>query len=328
MRIRASIPANLCVALSLIAACGDKKKDEKEPAPASENLSQNKKIYAQNVRADRPLLLVYGDSIATGVLSNTSLGQDPGPELSLQLGGYIKAGTYSPESFQAGVSNPDLAAATSSKDYGVREQIAKKEGLPATEVGLISLARFGARASDIPEMLSDWLEFKAEGGQTVREPNYILVALGSNDFCSDQSLELIQESFKSQIEAIHQSAPDATLIVAPAPPVPQLASIDFTYDFKLGAITGQEISCRKFREQYCKNIYAPDAAARWTAINDGMAAVVEQQRAQGSQVLWGGAIKDWKIAPEELSFDCFHPSAKGQETLGRLLQPAFESPAS
>lgn len=325
MRFKAPIHLSYLAALALSPACRDHSKDEEATPPPAPSQSENLKIYSQNVSAAQPLLLVYGDSIATGVLSDTTLGQDASQDILLQLSGYIKSGSYTAEGFQAGVSHPELAAATTGEAYGVRQSIASSRGLTSSEVGVISLARFGARASDIPEMLSDWQEHKASGAVGVRDPDYVLIALGSNDFCSDASPELIRENFQTQIEAVHRSAPDATLIVVPAPPVPQIGSIDFTYNSPLAELAGEEISCRRFREQYCKNIYAPDASERWTAINEGISAAVSSQKDQGTRVLFAEDVKNWTIVKEELSFDCFHPSKRGQETLGRLIQPVFNA---
>jgi lysophospholipase L1-like esterase len=271
-------------------------------------------MYVQNVTADKPLLVVYGDSISTGVLANTSLGKNIDNSLLLQLGNTIKAGQYNATSFQTNLANQNIAAATTDADYGLRSAIAARAGVTAAEVGVVSFAKFGAKAVDIPEMLARWKQ--EEETSIKRKPDYILVALGGNDFCSDMSVADITRTFEQQIDAIQQSAPEAQLIISPAPPVHQLAALDFTYGPAISQITGEELSCKKFRTQACKRVYDADAASRLQGINQGIQAAFEAQKAKGAKVSLATGVLEWSIVPEELAFDCFHPSQKGQATLG------------
>ncbi|EFX60104.1 hypothetical protein DAPPUDRAFT_345357 [Daphnia pulex] len=318
----------LCAFLVLgtLQACGDGKKNNKAGPLPSPSPVAGAKIYLDNIEEGKPLLLIYGDSISTGVLSNTTLGQAPDTQLTAQLGSYIKSGQYTANGFQAGVANQNLAASTTKEGYGVRQGLAAQKGIMAQDVGVISLARFGAKADDIPKMITDWKNQKSES--QLPDPEFVLVALGANDFCSDLSPQQISAHFNEQIEAVHQLSPNAQLIISAAPPVPSIAPIEFTYQSDLTAITGEELSCRKFREQYCKPLFAPDAAARMAAINAGIEAASNVQKEKGTDVIFVDGIKDWKISPDELSFDCFHPSKKGQETLGRLIQASLAAPAS
>jgi lysophospholipase L1-like esterase len=283
-------------------------------APQAPAATAQEQMYVQNVTPDKPLLVVYGDSISTGVLANTSLGKNIDNSLLLQLGNIIKSGQYNPNSFQSNLANQSLDAATTDADYGLRSAIAAKAGVTAAEVGVVSFAKFGARSVDIPEMLARWKQ--EEEGSIKRKPDYVLVALGGNDFCSDMSVEDITRSFDQQIDAIQQSAPDAQLIISPAPPVHQLAAIDFTYGPAISQITGEELSCKKFREQACKRVYEADAESRLQGINQGIQAAFEAQKAKGAKVSLAKGVLEWTIVPEELAFDCFHPSQKGQATLG------------
>lgn len=289
-----------------------------EPAPAKDPQEQ---IYLQNVTADKPLLVVYGDSISTGVLANTSLGENIDNSLLQQIGNYLKAGEYNANGFQTNLANQPLAAATTDGDYGLRSGIAAKAGVTPADVGVVSFAKFGAKAVDIPEMLARWNE--EEANTIKRKPDYILVALGGNDFCSDMTVEDISRTFAEQIDAIQKSAPDAQLIISPAPPVYQLAGIDFTYGPAISQITGEELSCKKFREQACKRVYDADAQARLDGINQGIQAAYEAEKAKGAKVSLAAGVLDWKITKEELAFDCFHPSQKGQATLGAYWKQAL-----
>lgn len=325
-RVRNSCALGLVLAASIFTACGQDD-DNNDDIPAQNTAEQQppkdpqEQIYLQNVTADKPLLVVYGDSISTGVLANTSLGQNIDNSLLTQLGNYIKAGEYNANGFQTNLANQPLAAATTDADYGLRSAIAAKTGVTASEVGVVSFAKFGAKAVDIPEMLARWNQ--EEANTIKRKPDYILVALGGNDFCSDMTVEDISRTFNEQIDAIQKSAPDAQLIISPAPPVQQLAGIDFTYGPAISQITGEELSCKKFREQACKRVYEPDAAARLEGINQGIQAAFDAQKAKGAKVSLASGVLEWKIVAEELAFDCFHPSQKGQATLGGYWKQAL-----
>jgi lysophospholipase L1-like esterase len=325
-RVRMGCALGLVMAAAVFTSCSkddDNNSDNPaptttEPTPAKEPQEQ---IYLQNVTADKPLLVVYGDSISTGVLANTSLGQNIDNSLLQQLGNYLKAGEYNANGFQSNLANQPLAAATTDGDYGLRSGIAAKAGVTPAEVGVVSFAKFGAKAVGIPEMLARWNQ--EEANTIKRKPDYILVALGGNDFCSDMTVEDISRTFGEQIDAIQKSAPDAQLIISPAPPVYQLAAIDFTYGPAISQITGEELSCKKFREQACKRVYEPDAQARLEGINQGIQAAFDAQKAKGAKVSLAAGVLEWKIAKDELAFDCFHPSQKGQATLGGYWKQAL-----
>lgn len=326
-------------ALSLVmtavgfAACNKSDDSDDHEIPVREDLTQDtpaqnppkapqEQIYLQNVTADKPLLVVYGDSISTGVLANTRLGQNIDESLLVQLANYIKSGQYKPQVFQTNLANQPLAASTTDSEYGMRSAIAGKAGLTPAEIGVVSFAKFGAKAVDIPEMLARWNQEEAH--TLHRKPDYILVALGGNDFCSPMTVEDINRTFQEQIDALQKSAPDAQLIISPAPPVHQLAGIDFTYGPTISQITGEELSCKKFREQACPRVYEPDAEARLNAINQGILAAYEAQKSKGAKVTFASGVLDWKITAEELAFDCFHPSQQGQKTLGGYWQQALQ----
>ncbi|HET9240360.1 MAG TPA: SGNH/GDSL hydrolase family protein [Oligoflexus sp.] len=316
----------LVMAATAWTACSQDDKDDSSdnPAPTAEpapGKDPQEQIYLQNVTADKPLLVVYGDSISTGVLANTSLGQNIDNSLLQQIGNYLKAGQYNANGFQSNLANQPLAAATTDGDYGLRSGIAAKAGVAPADVGVVSFAKFGAKAVDIPEMLARWNQ--EEANTIKRKPDYILVALGGNDFCSDMPVEDISRTFAEQIDAIQKSAPDAQLIISPAPPVYQLAAIDFTYGPAISQITGEELSCKKFREQACKRVYEADAQARLEGINQGIQAAFEAEKAKGAKVSLAAGVLDWTITKEELAFDCFHPSQKGQATLGAYWKQAL-----
>ncbi|MBC7661615.1 MAG: SGNH/GDSL hydrolase family protein [Chitinophagaceae bacterium] len=315
----------LGLSLSLsIFGCG---KDKKKNDTAGDNGSQaQSQVYTEALNPSKPLLVVYGDSLSTGVLANTTLGQTPDNSLVLQLASYVKEQEYNATGFQANLSHTDLAAATTKNDYGVRASVAAQLGVNSADVGVVSLAKFGGQTTDLEHQLAAWQ--LQEKSNIPKKPENIFVMMGGNDYCSDRSVDDIVKTFNDQTAAIHKDSPDAQMIIAPAPPIDQLAAIDFTYGPALTQVTGQELSCRTFRDKLCKRIYDDPAAVktRITSINSGIQAAATSLKAGGAKVVFVDGILSWQIKPEELAVDCFHPSAAGQTTIGNFVKAALAKP--
>lgn len=302
-------------------SCKDKDDDKKDEAPSGSEAAPQDQFFSQDVQAGKPFVLVYGDSISTGVLANTELGANIDNGLALQLGNYVKGGTYNAVNFQSDLANQDLAAATTDQAYGLRASAASRLGVTAKDVGVVSLAKFGGRSQDMSAMLARW---QAEESSNIKsKPNYVLVMLGGNDFCSDNSVDAISQNFNEEINAVYTNTPDSIFIIAPSPPASRIAAIDFTYGPALTAISGEELSCKKFRDQSCKNVYLPDAQARLDGINAGIKAAYDSIVAKGAKAVFVQGIADWDIQAGDLSFDCFHPSKAGQEKIGGFIQDAL-----
>lgn len=311
----------LILCSAIFVSCKEDDDDDKTEAPTESEVTPQEQFFSQDVQAGKPFVLIYGDSISTGVLANTELGANIDNGLALQLGDYVKGGTYNAANFQADLANQDLAASTTDQDYGFRAAAAARLGVTAKEVGVVSLAKFGGRSQDLKGMLARWEQEETETIQS--KPNYVLVMLGGNDFCSDNSVENIRQNFEEEISAVYRNSPDSIFVIAPAPPAYRLAAIDFTYGPTLTEISGEEMSCRKFREQSCKNVYLPDAQARLEGINAGIKAAYDSISSQGAKAVFVEAVADWDIQASDLSFDCFHPSAAGQAKIGAFIQDAL-----
>ncbi len=315
--------SNFILSLSLglaVFACG---KNDKNKILGSNGETPQDQVYTNNVDGNKPLLVVYGDSLSTGVLSNTTLGKDVDNSLALQLVDYAKEQEFNATGFQSSLSNPELAAATTVDAYGLRASFAAKSGVTAPEVGVVSFAKFGGKARDLPHMLAAWENM--EKSTVPKKPEYIYIMLGGNDFCSDFTVDDIVKDLKEQSKAIHKDAPDAQIVISPSPPIDQLAAIDFTYGPTLANVTGEELSCRKFREKLCKRVYEDPAAVkeRITAINKGIQSAADELKADGAKVVFVSEMLQWQIKPEELAVDCFHPSALGQQTIGGFVKAAL-----
>ena len=246
----------------------------------------------------------------------------PDASLGAQLSKLLNAGALSQEQAQTILSNPNVAAATTDQAYGVRATIANSRGLTPTDVDVISLARFGAKASDMEDMQAD---LSAQLGQTQgRQPAYIYIMLGGNDFCSDAPTTDFRTRYQERVMAIHDQYPAAHYIIVPVPPADQLAAIDHSYGPALPGLGGGELSCKSLRQKSCPNIYKPEAAQRVQEINAAVNDVQSQLALTGARVDYVADFAQWPIQADELSIDCFHPSAKGQEAIGRFVSEAVK----
>lgn len=315
----------LALGLALSAFACSKDDDDDKTVGENGETAQTQ-VYTDGLDVNKPLLVVYGDSLSTGVLSNTTLGQNPDNSLALQIVDYVKAGDFDAVGFQENLSDYDLAAATTKDVYGVRASFGATASVAADQVGVVSLAKFGGKAVDLSHQLAAWQNQKS----TVinKNPEFIFVMMGGNDFCSEFTVEEIVKDFTEQTMAIHKDAPDAQIVIAPTPPIKQLAAIDFTYGPTFANVTGEELSCKKFREKLCARVYEdPTAvAARTDGINAGIKAAADALKADGAKVVYVDAMNSWTLKPEELAVDCFHPSALGQQTIGNYVKAALAAP--
>lgn len=314
---------NMSLVLALTLGFSACKKDDDDDVVGPDGSNAQDQIYTENLDPAKPLLVVYGDSLSTGVLANTQLGVNPDNSLSLQLVDYVKQQEYNAVGFQSNLANLNLAASSTVEPYGIRASVAAESGVTAPEVGLISFAKFGAKARDLPAMFNRW---KLENQNTItKKPEYIFIMLGGNDFCSDFTVEEILKDYTEQTNAIHQDAPDAQIIIAPSPPIDQLPAIDFTYGPALQGVIGEELTCRKFRDNLCAkvNLDAQTVTTRIKAINTGIQAQANALAAAGAKVVFVDGILSWQIKPEELAVDCFHPSQAGQVAIGNYVKAAL-----
>lgn len=315
----------ICFSLGLsVLACN--KAGKKDQGLGDNGSSTQPQVYTDALDVNKPLLVVYGDSLSTGVLANTTLGKNPDNSLTLQLVEYVKQEEFNATGFQESLSNFDIAAATTKEAYGFRASFGAESNVTADQVGVISLAKFGGKSVDLSHQLASWQELHKT--TIKKKPEYIFVMMGGNDFCSDFTAEDIVKTYSEQTMAIHKDSPDAQIVIAPTPPIAQLAAIDFTYGPALSQITGEELTCHKFREKLCKRIYDDPALVkeRTDAINAGIKSAADALKADGAKVVYVDAMNSWQLKPEELAVDCFHPSALGQQTIGNFVKASLATP--
>lgn len=306
MKLTYYLPLFLLILISL-SSCG---RDDLEPTETEINDTKLR-------------LAVFGDSISTGVLANTALGASPDRGFLGQIWRFLSAGEFDDEAFQKELSRPELASSTTDKGYGLRAHLAEKYASEVEEVEVISLAQFGARVDRIPNMLTELEEALLANG-VEKTVSHILIMLGGNDFCADITAAEFKERITENVELIYQSYPDANYILTSIPPVYRLASIEHTYTVNIPLIGEQSVSCREMRDRFCPRLYGEDAEERLFELNEGIRAAKDFLTDKSAQLVFVESLESWEIEEKDLAFDCFHPSAAGQESIGAFFKEALE----
>lgn len=268
------------------------------------------------------LLAVFGDSISTGVLANTRLGQYMGTQAYEWLTKLFSGDVTSRLEAERALSYPALSAAASTAEFGLRQALAKSRGLDPQQVEVVNLAEFGALSTAMPMMLE---RLKTAEYNLARKADTVFVMLGSNDFCSENSVDDFRASYENGLAHILKEHPGATYILAPIPSIHQLSSIDYTYIPALPGTSGSVLSCNTLHRYACSRLDDADAGERVQAMNAVIFELAEKLKTSvgPEKVKTIPSIAAWEIQPEHLAFDCFHPSAAGQELLGRLIGDAL-----
>ncbi len=275
-------------------------------------------LYENGSIDNGPFLAVLGDSISTGVLANTQLGKSVSPSLWVQVLRLALSDWNDPAEIHNALSNPKLAAATTTLTFGLRKSLQERFQIPP--LGVVSLAKFGAKATAIPSMLERLAQ--VEAGH--KPADFIFVMMGGNDFCSSQTTEEFSIHYRDALNLVRSTHPQATVVVAPLPPVHQLATVDYQFSPERDGAPRGALTCRIFRDRYCKRVYEADAAAREQAFNKIVEDTTVELSLPTHKIIFAREMMDWQIQADEIAVDCFHPSAKGQEVIGGYLKQAVQ----
>ena len=262
-----------------------------------------------------PSLAVIGDSISTGVLSDTYFGQSLSIAYTTELLRWLFTG-FDPIGFQDQFSNLTKSFAATDQDWGLRGYIAKKHGFAhATSIPVYMAAKFGGRLVNVGGMLSRLEDLYAKIGKV---PEYVSFLIGANDFCESKGPDDFEEGYTQVLEAIMEVHPHSTLIIGYVPDVPSLAFHQHRY--------GPFFSCRTTRQVYCppllkeENAGASRLQAFNAAIERASQTAVQHNGFQGIVRLARGT--DFSLEASDLAFDCFHPSEQGQQKFAAAMGEA------
>ncbi len=262
-----------------------------------------------------PSLAVIGDSISTGVLSDTRFGRSLSPAYTTEFFRLLLQG-FNPKAFQERFSNLTHSFAATDEDWGLRGLIAKKHGFAhATSIPVHIGAKFGGRLINVRGMLKQLQDsYRREG----KVAEYVSVLLGANDFCENQSPAAFEQTYVEALKAILTLHPRSTVLVGLIPDVASLVQHQHRYS--------PFFSCNTTRRFFCPPLLGEEnaGAARLQAFNVAIeqACQVVSPHFQSTLRLVKGTGQ-FALEESDLAFDCFHPSKQMQQKLAEKMGAAL-----
>lgn len=260
-----------------------------------------------------PALAVIGDSLSSGVLASTTLGQTPDRMLFNRLSRFIFGPYHDLEHIQGEFSELAHSATATDQSWGIRAQIAKHHGLETKDIPLYYSAQWGGRLMHVDKYLK---HLEANYRERGKPAEYVVFLIGGNDYCRDVKEEIFDVQYDLKFKRILALHPESTIIVTLLPPITDIIKFNHIY-------SGVN-SCEKFRIQYCKPIFESYGPQRVVHYNESMLRAVNKYRKvfKGKIVL-ASLFESAILERDDFSFDCFHLSLKGQKKFGEMYENAF-----
>ncbi|MBI2601446.1 MAG: SGNH/GDSL hydrolase family protein [Deltaproteobacteria bacterium] len=262
-----------------------------------------------------PALAVIGDSLSSGVLASTTLGEVPDRMLFNRFSRFIFGAYHDLEHIQGEFSELAHSATATDQSWGIRAQIAKRHGLETKDIPLYFSAQWGGRLLHVDKYLKH-LETNYEARGKAAE--YVVFLIGGNDYCRDIKEDIFDKQYDLKLNKILALHPQSTVMVTL---LPQLTDI-----VKYNHIYSSVNSCEKFRMRYCKPIFEAYGPQRVVHYNESIIrAVNKYRRVFKGKIILPSQFESMILEKDDLSFDCFHLSLKGQKKVGEMYEEAFWS---
>lgn len=276
---------------------------------------------------------VFGDSISASMLADTHTGikltADQTSRLfaamSLQNTHVVGSLEYH-LAFQKLGAAPSLSGFTGQKPWSHASLIEAKTGQrPKTR----SLAISGATTETLLEQISRARENYATG---TRPADYVVINIGSNDFCQDVTPETFRANFHFRLYQILKDHPRSVVVVVPLADIPEVLALDDRLAFE---VMGRKVSCREISQEMgtCQGLgvvpgdrgveyaLASERRSVFNAIIDDE--VDRQKSGRGSYAPYQGlmavakSVSEAALSNDMLAADCFHPSEAGQRAMAK-----------
>ncbi|MDJ0343712.1 SGNH/GDSL hydrolase family protein [Streptomyces sp. H10-C2] len=187
-----------------------------------------------------------------------------------------------------------------------------------------NLAKSGARMSDLPD--------QAETA-AAKKPSLVTVLMGANDACRESAADMtpvagFRTDFTRAMAGLHSALPKSQVFVASIPDLKRLWEVG--KENPLGKQIWKLGVCPSMLRD--ADSVAESAQTRRDAVRARVVAynrVLKEVCGQYDHCRYdGGAVFDYRFTPDELSsWDWFHPNARGQAQLARILfTAAFAKP--
>lgn len=314
----------------LFISCSNESK--KTPQQQSPELSQSSKH-----------LIVYGDSLAAGMMANTKLGQTLPNDEFLKLGkmltDFVTTGEHDTDFFKKidqKYSDDNVAAFAGTVEYSFSRRIEKELGI---SVSVKNYAISTARSNDILTEISDYMKSYSENGVNA---DFVVLHVGGNDWCDQKSVEDFKKSFEIVIRKLAEVHSQAKILIMPVPELVKVLRIRDTVAFQSNAeLIQPQFKCSEVKPvlQTCLSrgieLGASDAAVAphegdLAAYNRSIEEVVQRVLKESGQSFSGKIeiARDYArgdgFSEKWLGIDCFHPGLYGQQQISIATWPALQ----
>ncbi len=285
---------------------------------------------ARKLHFSRPNVIVtaLGDSITYGYLAQSQLnGWKPPIRIGVHSSGIGYFGIPNFEEYLP--SNFNLSWLNSKTDYSYMDLLnmyLKKHHLGWAKV--INKSELGAVSKD--GILAAKTEIVNTWKYSARDKRQFIVFYGANDICDGVSTRQFQTNINhilQTLDAVESTDPVEVLLVGP-PPIDQILKPIIWQAKGLGGW-----SCKKIHTvstKACPLLYSnPELViAREQRYNIALENLAKKYaRSKHLEVTATDVLSQFDVKPEDLAWDCFHPSEIGQAIIAKMLwraQPWFK----
>ena len=278
------------------------------------------------------VMAVLGDSVASGMFADTTLGKPLTPIQVDHLATLFKLSQTEPadsEDFylaaQKEAAAPDASAFSGVALYSLSKKL---QALLGESVGLQRYAISGARAVTMKDETDRLASDRTQG---YRAANLVVVHIGANDYCDAATVADFVTQITARLNEILAAEPIAKILVAGIPDVPRILTFP---DRDAFSFNGSPQKCSTVRDtmKLCaaRDLTAASTAAEIAmaeqdraAMNDGLAkAVSDAQSALSEPGRIAFAPYDLSTFDESiLAIDCFHPGSAGHAAIADAIWP-------
>ena len=266
-------------------------------------------------------LAVIGDSMATGVFTDTQLYK--GPESFLNSLKKVKASDLDFErieetyfKLQEYAARPESAALTS-KGWGLPFAIANFHNVDPDSVQVQAFAVNGASYRNVKEQIA---KIPSE------RFHYIVMMLGANDVCRSESAETFKTDVSQAIKELRAKFPEAVIIVPLIPQIQSVKEFDPHFDIKFDIFSLKlsiPVQMSDIRRDMCRGIFdnenAEDLIREYNEIITELASAYKSR-----QLILIRDTADLRARENTLAFDGFHLNEAGQKELGSAINREWQ----
>lgn len=293
---------------------------------------QKERDDSSNAAPAKYSLLVFGDSIASGMFAGTFAGQDLRDRDVADFAKLFAISKRYPddsEEFyteaQKVSADPGQTAFAGNRDYSFGPRLAQQL---SDRVDVVDFAIPGATT---PKVASQITTAKQSTRLKNDSAQFIVINVGANDFCNRSSVESIRAEFAKRLSEIINANKNAKIAVFPVPNVPSILILPEAVAFRAPSTS---MNCSQMRQEFKLCMKVPLAAGSPAAaaepfikeiaeLNQALKAEVERQKQSltDPRNLVFAEYTPITISTDLLAIDCFHLNPKGHRTLADASWP-------